>query len=732
MREQLLLIGLLLSTIVPLMGQDIDANLSVQSRSPSTVAGQILDLEEREAFIALFQPASPSEMLEHANAFLERFPGSAFLAQAYDVVARAHFDLGNYNTGLDSAEKSLILLPENPILLVSVADVEARQHLNQSAISHARDAIDQMDRFAAPGSMNRENWPGVKDQLQARARFAIGRALLAQALDLSPGDERNHLLNSCKDSLVQAQRLNPKDNEVAYLLGLAYLAAHEPQRAADVLAVVYERDSDFASQAEKNLRAIHRAIKASPPVEFDVFVSQAAQRGRLDPLGKGERHTVDPDRKPQPLPEYAGSSSCRSCHAEIYREWTQTGMARMLRPYAPQNVIGDFQNNNQFFLGDDVQYREGKLQVKHDPEQILFARMLIRDGRHYFEIHGEDGKSHIYPVDYTIGSKFQQAYATRLPNGQIHVFPIQYSAIQKRWINYWKIIDTSGSERADLRSWQKLDAATSYQAVCAVCHTSQLRNVSGGGFDVDNVEFREPGIDCEMCHGPSETHVVETNLAQLDPKPALSPPVNFHGLSTRDSVRICAQCHMQSAIRSAGSGGELNYSRFGSFALENPSIPFGEFSRKGFYKDGRFRQTTFIVEAMQRSKCFKGGKLSCTSCHNPHDRDSANNPTSLKFRDQPDLICTGCHKRFTNPSAVIVHTHHPITSDGSRCVSCHMPRIMDAVLFRARTHQIDDIPAVRMTKLFGQEESPNACLLCHSDKSIAWLENELQSWKPGE
>ena len=46
MREQLLLIGLLLSTIVPLMGQDIDANLSLQNRSPSTVAGQILDLEE--------------------------------------------------------------------------------------------------------------------------------------------------------------------------------------------------------------------------------------------------------------------------------------------------------------------------------------------------------------------------------------------------------------------------------------------------------------------------------------------------------------------------------------------------------------------------------------------------------------------------------------------------------------------------------------------------------------
>jgi hypothetical protein len=28
-----------------------------------------------------------------------------------------------------------------------------------------------------------------------------------------------------------------------------------------------------------------------------------------------------------------------------------------------------------------------------------------------------------------------------------------------------------------------------------------------GGLDPDNVVFREPGIGCEMCHGPSAAHV---------------------------------------------------------------------------------------------------------------------------------------------------------------------------------------------------------------------------------
>jgi predicted CXXCH cytochrome family protein len=406
-------------------------------------------------------------------------------------------------------------------------------------------------------------------------------------------------------------------------------------------------------------------------------------------------------------------------------------MATMLRPYAPQNVIGDFQNQNQFYLEDEVADRVGKTEFRNRREGTLFARMQISDGRHYFDIQQSDHKLHRYPVDYTIGSKFQQAYATRLPNGEIHVFPIQYSALQKRWINYWKIIDGAGSERGDLRAWEKLSSATSYQAVCAVCHTSQLRNVKGGGFAADGVEFTEPGVDCEMCHGPSAQHVIDMTVNEPYAKRAVEPPVNFHDLGKVDFVGICAQCHMQSAIRAPGPQGELNYSRAGDFFPNNPSIPFGEFSRIGFYKDGRFRQTTFIVEALERSQCFKKGQVSCGTCHDPHGLDAASNLTSVKFRDQPDLMCTNCHSQFQNGASVAAHTRHRVDSEGSRCVSCHMPRIMDAVLFRARTHQIDDIPSAGMTERFGREESPNACLLCHVEKNVGWVKQELARWRPG-
>jgi hypothetical protein len=410
-------------------------------------------------------------------------------------------------------------------------------------------------------------------------------------------------------------------------------------------------------------------------------------------------------------------------------------MSKMLRPYQASNVIGDFQTHNDFYAGDEFEYRNGKLEVQRGPNRTLFARMVVRDGRHFFDIMHSDGEWHSYPVDYTIGSKFQQAYATRLSNGEIHVFPIQYSVIYKQWVNFWQVIDSPGSQRSNLRAWEKLDGSTSYQAICAVCHTSQLRNIKGGGFEPQNLEFQEPGINCETCHGPSTQHIAEMTQREFYLANPLDPPVNFHGAGNRDFVAICSQCHMQSAIRTPGPHGELNYSSSSEFFMRSQRIPFGEFSRKGFYKDGRFRQTTFIVEALERSQCFKKGEVSCGNCHDPHghvsNRDtSTSNPASLRFPDQPDRACTDCHKQFQDASNLTAHTHHRADSEGRRCVSCHMPRIMDALLFRARTHQIDDVPNADMTQRFGQQESPNACLLCHEKKNAEWVKQQLQSWLP--
>jgi len=722
------LIAILLCPLLPLAGQDIDANPSIQKRSPSTIADQISGESERAAFLELFRQAPPAQMLARAEAFLAHFPQSAFLAQAYEVAARGSFDLGKYAPGLLYAEKSLVLLPENPLLLVAVADVEAREHRNSAAVVHAREALDALDRFGSPSSVGEENWSAVRQKLKASANFSIGRALLQQALALPVAEKRTSLLRESEASLLEAQRLNSFDTEIAYLRGLDQLALGESSEAASNFAAAYRAGGELAPKALDNLRSIYQLLYPESRITFETFLRQSEDRG-ITGMGMPDDATARTAAQIRSPSAYGGSESCRGCHAGIYQRWSQTGMSRMFRPYAPQNVVGDFKTNNQFYLGEDTEYRDGQLEVIRTGKPSLFARMTIRDRRHYFDIWQSDGKWHSYPVDYTIGSKFQQAYATRLPSGEIHVFPIQYNLLRQRWINFWKILDGPGTERADPRTWERLDGATSYQAICAVCHTSQLKNVTGGGFAPSGPEFKESGIGCEMCHGPSAQHGVEMAQNQFYSKAPLDPPVNFHEIGNRNFVAICAQCHEQSAIRKPGPAGELNYSGSGDFFPHHVNVPFGEFSRKGFYKDGRFRQTTFMVEALQRSQCFKKGQVSCGTCHDPHGHDSASNLTAVKFRDKPDLMCTGCHTQFQDSARAAQHSHHPAESEGSRCVSCHMPRIMDALVFRARTHQIDDIPNAEMTRHFGQEESPNACLLCHQEKAAEWVQQSLLSWR---
>jgi Cytochrome c554 and c-prime len=723
------ILGMLLSAAVPVAAQDIDTLVTTTNRSPSTVADQINDPAEREAFLNLYKPQGAGAMLQAAKSFLQNYPQSAFLAQAYEVAADSSFDQRDYAGGLAYARQSLTYLPENPQLLVAVADVQARQHLNDEAMTNARAALYYFDRFGRPGAIAESRWPDLKRRMRATSNFALGRALLQEAVAGPAGEKRRALLKESETALEQARSLNGADSQIVYVLGLVRLSSGDFQQAEENFAAVYRQKDELAPKALEHLQTIYKTLDPTTRGDFDSFVARAAES---KPNQSDQAAQEKPVVEPKSLPAYAGSDSCRGCHSGIYRNWSQSGMSKMFRVYAPQNVIGDFTENNQFFAGDEPKYDDGKLQIVRGVNRSPFARMELRDGRHYFNIFESDGQWHTYPVDYTIGSKWQQAYATKLANGQIHVFPIQYTALEKQWLNYWKIIDSPGSPRADLHLWEKLDGTTSYQAVCAVCHTSQLRNVKGGGFEPNNLEFRETGINCEMCHGPSAQHVASMNTGEEYKKGPLDPPIEFKNIDSRDFVAVCSQCHMQSAIRTSGPHGELNFSTTGTFFLRDPMVPFGEFSRKGFYKDGRFRQTTFIVEALERSKCFQKAAVSCGTCHNPHTHDEASNRTALKFRDDPDQMCTGCHMQFHDKSKAAAHSHHASGSEANQCVSCHMPRIMDALLFRARTHQIDDIPNPDMTQRFGQSESPDACLECHTEKSAQWVKQQITSWKAAD
>jgi predicted CXXCH cytochrome family protein len=662
-------------------GQEIDtAIVPALEQRRSTILDQIANRDERVAFEALYRAIKPEERRDRGRRFLQDFPQSVVLAQAYEIAAKAAIELGDYTQALAWGDKSLRILPENPLLLAPLADVEARQSRFDQAAASARDALWYLDRFDRPLAVSADAWPQVQRNLRAVCYFVLGRVSAARAAQ-SSGAQRGRHLQEARQALLESLSLDSKDDEAVMLLGMVHLSAGDREAAAACFAHVSRGGSALAQGAKERLRATGYAERAT------------------------SLQWSPPEPSPPPAPQrkqwtYAGTEVCRECHAAQHANWQATGMARMFRPYRPEHAFGDFQS------GASVQGRDG-----HPA-----ARVAADGDARYIEIRSGNAWQR-YQVSHIIGSKWQQAYATLLPGGRIQVFPIQYSRLEKRWLNYWRVLDGDDSARADIPRFHEYPATGAYQINCAPCHTSQLQGTT----------FAEAGVNCEMCHGPSGAHVAATKAGKAYSRPANEPPVDFPHISSADYVAICAQCHMQSGVREPESGGAINYSAGGErFYRVYLSRPYVDYSRRAFYKDGRFRETTFIVEAFLRSKCFRVGGATCGTCHDPHPPDAAANTRSLKFGADSDRVCAGCHARIVEQAER--HTHHRASSDGSRCVSCHMPRIMNALLFRARSHQIDEIPDVAMTERFGEQESPNACLGCHAGQSIAWVRRKLASW----
>jgi hypothetical protein len=89
-----------------------------------------------------------------------------------------------------------------------------------------------------------------------------------------------------------------------------------------------------------------------------------------------------------------------------------------------------------------------------------------------------------------------------------------------------------------------------------------------------------------------------------------------------------------------------------------------------------------------------------------------------------DHACTQCHKDMTGAKAS-AHTHHAPDSAGSRCYNCHMPYTSFGLLKSIRTHEVTS-PNVAVTVESGR---PNACNLCHLDRSLGWTAEQLaRSW----
>jgi len=435
---------------------------------------------------------------------------------------------------------------------------------------------------------------------------------------------------------------------------------------------------------------------------------------------------------------YLTSDSCRSCHPNQHDSWRSSFHRTMTQRATPESVRGDF--NGQTLQYDSKTYR---LQRRGDE---FWCDMVDPDWE-YVEIlkrrsRGEPGP--IPPALYAVaprtekrigmltGSHFMQACWVASTHGNMQFnLPFTYVFEMQRWVprNDVFLIDPS-------RPW----VPDVWNVNCILCHATAGQPRQDAKTAVIDSRTAELGIACEACHGPTAEHV----RANAEPRRryqlhySRKPDPTVFNPARADHVKsseTCGQCH---AIRLKANHAEWQQDGFpfrpgGEIETCAPlhfydtsalNAPHGDARRRmsegSYWSDGMVRVSGREFNGMAGSACYKKGALSCLSCHSMHQYLSKDD--QLAPHREGNQACVQCHS--TIGAKLEAHTRHRASSSGSLCYNCHMPHTTYGLLKAIRSHSIDS-PSVQSSLQTGR---PNACNLCHLDRSLGWTARSLNDW----
>jgi len=344
---------------------------------------------------------------------------------------------------------------------------------------------------------------------------------------------------------------------------------------------------------------------------------------------EGERWVPDTGR-------YAGAEACRPCHGAIVEAQLAGSHARTLRDLSREKPRGDFQ------------------QPKDVVDPFTGARYRVR----------KQGGSHEITIN-SRGMEANQKIHYEFGSG-VHAFGYLGKIDEKTWLdarlNYYPKVGwdfTSGQDQPHTYLLeQPLGKPLNGDAVlrCFSCHSTVVRADGVGKSPPDGSGLRvRPdksvlGITCESCHGPQAEHA-------RNPRPKALGGLG-EDWSARNMNRICGRCHGISNI--------------------SPSHPV---------------IARFQPWGLEQSRCFQesDGKLSCTSCHDPH-HDARRDEAFYVAR------CQSCHTGSAGATAKTVCKINRRTG----CVTCHMPRDTRSMLHVSLTDH-----RIRVVKGGGAQPSPH-------------------------
>ncbi len=333
--------------------------------------------------------------------------------------------------------------------------------------------------------------------------------------------------------------------------------------------------------------------------------------------------------------EYVGMETCKTCHANIHETFIHTGMGRSFEKASHEKSDAVFDKHAIVYdAKNDFYY-----QPFFDNNQLFIKEFRM--------VNGDTTHSRTEKVSYIIGSGQHTNSHLLDINGYVHQAPITFYTQTKKW-------DLApGFEEKNERFSRIISTE------CLTCHNHLPKHVTGS----ENKYTEMPtGIECERCHGPGSIHVREKKAGKVVDisKEIDYTIVNPRKLSVDLQMDLCQRCHLQ-GVAVLNEGKTFYDFRPGMRLAEvmNVFLPRYTNSHERFIMASQ-------ADRLRLSKCFKTGKMSCITCHNPHK--SVQTTATSQYND----ACKSCHK--TAKDVLCSETEMARKAENDNCVSCHLPR----------------------------------------------------------
>lgn len=478
------------------------------------------------------------------------------------------------------------------------------------------------------------------------------------------------------------------------------------------------------------------AIALAAAVFLAARSSQSAVRGGVVPIAlaaaAGLAIAIPTLDRPGRLPEsevtgrpirvegrgYVSSTACRACHAREYATWHESYHRQMTQIADPENAIADWDEVTLERHGETFELlrRDGDLWIRmRNPLDPSGGRVDRR-------------------VTMTTGAHHMQLYWFESGFGRvIGLLPFAFLRDEARWIPRASafLLPPSEEVSTELGAWNQ---------TCLRCHGTGPRariDIDSSGLRGADTMVGEHGIACEACHGPADAHVTANQnplrrYAQHLSDAADPTMVNPAELPTNRGSQVCGQCHANFDDRRSGK--ELEEWIENGFAyrpgddLAETRELLADGGDSQYWPDGVIRVSGREYNGLVATPCHQAGEMSCFSCHVLHQPADDSRTAEEWAEDQlkegmrGDRACLQCHESFAED--VSAHTHHAQGSTGSSCYDCHMPYTSYGLLKSIRNHHLSN-PDAQNTLATGR---PNACNLCHLDRSIRWTAERLEDW----